>query len=52
MREYTWAGKRFQFDEGSQPKGAVEVKAPAAPPDNKAIAPARNKAAAKPATDK
>lgn len=42
LKDYIWNGKQYQFEEGKQPEGAVEVKKAVAPP-NKAARPA-NKA--------
>lgn len=41
LKDYIVNGKQFQFEEGKQPKGAVEVKA--VEPSDKAVKPA-NKA--------
>ncbi len=49
LKDYLYNGKQFQFNEGEQPAGAVEVKAVEPPeakkaePKNKAVKPA-NKA--------
>lgn len=43
LKDYLYNGKQFQFNEGEQPKGAVEVKPPEAKkaePENKAVKPA------------
>lgn len=50
LKEYLYNGARFQFEEGDQPAGAVELKGKppekaAAKPANKAVKPA-NKAKA------
>ena len=50
LKEYLYNGARFQFEEGEQPEGAVELKGDpsekaAAKPANKAVKPA-NKARA------
>ena len=42
LKNYMYNGKQWQFEEGSQPAGAVEVKK-AVKPSNKAVKPA-NKA--------
>ena len=41
IKEYMVGGKQYQFEEGEQPKGAIEVKK--VEPQNKAVKPA-NKA--------
>lgn len=41
LKEYEWRGSTYQFEEGKQPKDAVEVKAKA--PQNKQVKP-KNKA--------
>lgn len=38
LKEYIVNGKQYQFNEGEQPEGAVEVKA--VEPSNKAVKPA------------
>ena len=44
LKHYIWRGTEWQFEEGEQPDGAVEVKTKAAaPPETKAKKPA-NKA--------
>ena len=45
LKRYMINGKEWQFEEGTQPAGAVEVKKKAAEPQNKAVKPA-NKAKA------
>ena len=42
LKEYIVNGRQYQYEEGTQPEGAVEVKA-VNPPENKAAKPA-NKA--------
>lgn len=42
LKQYIVNGKQFQYEEGEQPEGAVEIKA-VEPPKNKAVKPA-NKA--------
>lgn len=41
LKRYNWKGLEWQFEEGTQPKGAVEVKAEQ--PKTKAVTP-KNKA--------
>lgn len=45
LKRYNWKGLEWQFEEGKQPEGAVEIKQEkkAAAPQNKAVKPA-NKA--------
>lgn len=45
LKNYMWRGVEWQFEEGEQPEGAVELKPTkkAAAPQNKAVKPA-NKA--------
>lgn len=43
LKIYMVNGKTFQFEEGEQPEGAVELKPKAVEPSNKAVRPA-NKA--------
>ena len=45
LKRYNWKGLEWQFEEGKQPEGAVEIKPgkKAAAPQNKAVKPA-NKA--------
>ena len=43
LKHYIWRGTEWQFEEGEQPDGAVEVKTKAVPPETKAKKPA-NKA--------
>ena len=45
LKIYEYGGKTYQFEEGTQTKGAVEVKEKVAEPQNKAVKPA-NKAKA------
>ena len=45
LKRYIVNGLEFQYEEGTQPAGAVEVKEKAAEPMNKAVKPA-NKAKA------
>lgn len=47
LKSYLWRGVEWQFEEGEQPEGAVELKPTkkAAEPQNKAVKPA-NKAKA------
>lgn len=45
LKIYEYGGRTFQFEEGRQPEGAVEVKK--AEPKNKAIKPANKVAKAK-----
>lgn len=48
LKSYLWRGVEWQFEEGEQPEGAVELKPEkkkAAEPQNKAVKPA-NKAKA------
>lgn len=46
LKNYMWRGVEWQFEEGEQPEGAVELKPKkAAEPQNKAVKPA-NKAKA------
>lgn len=40
LKEYIVNGLTYQFEEGEQPDGAVEVKAKAVEPSNKAVKPA------------
>ena len=42
LKEYIINGKQYQYEEGEQPDGAVEVKA--VEPPKKAVKPAANKA--------
>lgn len=42
LKNYEWKGLQWQFKEGEQPEGAVEVKA--VEPPKKAVKPAANKA--------
>lgn len=44
MKEYIINGKQYQYEEGEQPDGAVEVKA-VEPPKNKAVKPANKRKA-------
>lgn len=45
LKIYEYGGKTYQFEEGTQPEGAVEVKLEkkAAEPLNKAVKPANKK---------
>lgn len=45
LKRYNWKGLEWQFEEGKQPEGAIEIKPEkkAAAPQNKAVKPA-NKA--------
>lgn len=43
LKIYEYGGKTYQFEEGTQPEGAVEVKEKAAEPQNKAVKPANKK---------
>ena len=43
LKRYIWRGVEWQFEEGTQPEGAVEVKEKAAEPQNKAVKPQNKK---------
>lgn len=45
LKEYIVNGKQYQFEEGEQPEGAVEVKA--VEPSNKAVKKPANKSRSK-----
>ena len=52
LKHYMWNGAEWQYEEGEQPKGAVELKAvepseKAAKPANKAVKPANKRKAVK-----
>ena len=42
LKNYEWKGLQWQYEEGEQPDGAVEVKKAVEPP-KKAVKPAANK---------
>lgn len=45
LKKYIYKGKEWQFEEGEQPKGAVELRPKKAEPLNKAVQP-KNKSRA------
>mgnify|MGYP006874837124 CR=1 FL=1 len=45
LKEYIVNGRQYQYEEGTQPEGAVEVKA--VEPSNKAVKPANKRKAVK-----
>lgn len=48
LKRYIYKGKEWQYEEGEQPKGAVELRPKAAEPLNKAVKPAnKNRAVRK-----
>lgn len=47
LKIYRYGGYTYQFEEGTQPEGAVEVKEKAAEPLNKAVKPANKTKAVK-----
>ena len=49
LKRYNWKGLEWQFEEGKQPEGAIEIKPEkkAAEPLNKAVKPANKEKAVK-----